>query len=249
MGQREIVKKVRGALIYPGFMFFMCIAVTIFLLTTVLPRFTAIFAARKASLPLPTQILMHISTAMIQYWYAWIGGLCALIIGFVWFSHTTGGRRSLDFAKLRIPIFNTLFHKLYLSRSLHTVGTMIQSGVQVMDCLGVVRDVVGNAAYAELWDEVRNRIQQGQQLSEPLLKSKLIPRSVSQMIHSAEKTGELPAVLARIAAYLEDDLRTNIKTTTQFIEPVMIGLMGLLIGGIAIAMLLPILTISKVMAQ
>ena len=126
---------------------------------------------------------------------------------------------------------------------------MIQSGVQVMDCLAIVREVVGNAAYAELWDSVRDKIQQGQQLSEPLLRSKLVPRSVSQMIHSAEKTGELPAVLARVAAYLEDDLRTSLKTTTQFIEPLMIGVMGVLIGGIAIAMLLPIMTISRVMAQ
>lgn len=249
VGQREIVKKVRGALIYPGFMLFMCISVTIFLLTTVLPRFTAIFAARKATLPLPTQILMQISDTLIHYWYFWIGGLVTAIICFLWFASTTGGKRTLDYAKLRIPIFSGLFHKLYLSRSLHTIGTMIQSGVQVMDCLAVAREVVGNAAYAELWDTVRERIQQGQQLSEPLLKSKLIPRSVSQMIHSAEKTGELPNVLARIAAYLEDDLRTNIKTTTQFIEPVMIGLMGVLIGGIAIAMLLPILTISSVMAK
>jgi type II secretory pathway component PulF len=86
-------------------------------------------------------------------------------------------------------------------------------------------------------------------LSEPLLKSTLIPKSVAQMISSGEKTGELPNVLNRISAYMEEDLRTAIKTATQFIEPVMIGLMGLLIGGVAIAMLMPILTISKVMAQ
>ncbi|MEI8195547.1 MAG: type II secretion system F family protein [Phycisphaerae bacterium] len=249
VGQRDIVKKVRGAMIYPAFMFFMCIAVTVFLLTAVLPRFTAIFAARQAALPMPTQILIMLSGALIGYWYLWVGGTLLIAFTSYWYTHTATGRRRLDFLKLHIPILSGLFNKLYLARSLHTIGTMIQSGVKVMDCLTIVREVVGNAAYAELWDEVRDKIQQGQQLSEPLLRSPLIPRSVSQMIHSAEKTGELPAVLARVAAYLEDDLRASIKTTTQFIEPLMIGIMGILIGGIAIAMLLPILTISRVMAQ
>jgi type IV pilus assembly protein PilC len=118
-----------------------------------------------------------------------------------------------------------------------------------MDALVIVKDVASNKLYAELWDEVHQRIQAGAQLSEPLLKSKIIPKSVAQMIHSGEKTGELPNVLNRISKYLEEDLNTAIKTTMQFIEPVMIGLMGILIGSVAIAMLMPILTISKVMSQ
>jgi type II secretory pathway component PulF len=100
-----------------------------------------------------------------------------------------------------------------------------------------------------MWDDVRNKVQNGAQLSDPLLKSTLMPKSIAQMIMSGEKTGELPNVLTRISAYMEEDLRTNIKTATQFIEPVMIGIMGAMIGGVAIAMLMPILTISKVMAQ
>src|SRR6185295_6119621 len=102
--------------------------------------------------------------------------------------------------------------------------------------------------YKLMWEEVHSKVQNGSQLSEPLLKSTLIPKSVAQMIISGEKTGELPNVLSRVSAYMEEDLRTAIKTATQFIEPVMIGLMGVLIGGVAIAMLMPILTISKVMA-
>jgi type IV pilus assembly protein PilC len=126
---------------------------------------------------------------------------------------------------------------------------MITSGVQVLDCLAIVKDVAGNHYYELLWEEVRNKVQNGSQLSEPLLKSPLIPKSVGQMIMSGEKTGELSNVLTRISAYMEEDLRTAIKTSTQFIEPVMIGLMGIMIGGVAIAMLMPILTISRVMAQ
>ncbi len=249
ISQREIAKKVRGALIYPAFMFVMCIATTIFLLTQVLPKFTAIFASKKAALPKPTIILIGISDSLTHYWYAWVGGTLALVIFLTWFLSTHTGRRTLDWLKLNTPIFGGMFHKLYLSRSLQTISTMLDSGVQVLDGLAIVKDVAGNSYYTELWDEVRNKIQTGSQFSDPLLRSKLVPRSISQMIASGEKTGELPAVMGRISGFLEEDLRNAIKTATQFIEPVMIGLMGLIIGGVAIAMLLPILTISKVMAS
>jgi type IV pilus assembly protein PilC len=249
LSQRETAKRVKGALIYPAFMLVMSVGVTIFLLTAVLPKFTAIFASRKAALPMPTQILMGVSHSLIFYWYAWLGG-AALVSTLLWLIlRTEAGQRAFDWLRLHIPIFGPMFHKLYLSRSLSTMGTMITAGVQMLDCLTIVRDVSDNRYYSELWEEVRLRVQNGQQLSEPLLKSTLVPKSVSQMIHSGEKTGELPNVLGRISAYMEEDLRTAIKTATQFIEPVMIGLMGILIGGVAIAMLMPILTISRVMSQ
>lgn len=249
ISQREIVKKVRGAMIYPAFMFVMCISTTIFLLTQVLPKFTAIFASRKAALPVPTQILISVSRSLTDYWFGWIGGTLAAVALIIWFLSTRTGRRSFDWLKLNVPIFGGMFHKLYLSRSLQTLSTMLDSGVQVLDSLAIVRDVAGNSYYAELWDDIRKKIQTGQQFSEPLLRSKLVPRSISQMIASGEKTGELPSVMARVSSFLEEDLRNAIKTATQFIEPVMIGIMGLIIGGVAIAMLLPILTISRVMAS
>jgi type IV pilus assembly protein PilC len=247
--QRETTKKVKGALIYPSFMFIMSIGVTIFLLTAILPKFTSIFASRKAALPLPTMFLMAVSNSLISYWYLWIFGTAAVIGASMLFLKTATGQRFADFAKLKIPIFGSMFHKLYLSRSLSTMGTMITSGVPLLDSLTIVKEVSGNHYYQEMWEEVRNKVQNGNQLSEPLLKSNLVPKSVAQMIYSGEKTGELPNVLTRVSAYMEDDLKTAIKTATQFIEPVMIGMMGILIGGVAIAMLMPILTISKVMSQ
>ncbi len=249
LSQREMTKKVKGALIYPGFMLIMSISVTIFLLTAILPKFTAIFASRKAALPMPTQVLMAVSHSMIGFWYVWAACVAVMVIITLLLLKTERGRRCSDFLKLRIPIFGGMFHKLYLSRSLSTMGTMISSGVQVLDCLLIVKEVAGNHYYELLWQEVHARVQNGSQLSDPLMKSSLVPKSVSQMILSGEKTGELSNVLNRVATYMEEDLRTAIKTATQFIEPVMIGLMGVLIGGVAIAMLMPILTISKVMTQ
>ncbi|HVX84626.1 MAG TPA: type II secretion system F family protein [Phycisphaerae bacterium] len=249
VSQRETAKKVKGAMIYPSFMFVMSIGVTIFLLTVILPKFTAIFASRKAALPMPTQVLMAVSHSLIAYWYLWILGIAAISTASYFFFSTPTGKRTADSIKLKTPIFGPMFHKLYLSRSLSTMGTMISSGVQLLDCLGIVKDVSGNIHYQDMWEDVRTKVQNGAQLSEPLLKSPLMPKSIAQMISSGEKTGELPNVLNRISSYMEEDLRTAIKTATQFIEPVMIGLMGMLIGGVAIAMLMPILTISKVMAQ
>lgn len=249
VSQRETAKKVKGALIYPGFMMIMSVSVTLFLLTAVLPKFTAIFASRKAALPMPTQVLMAISHSLLAYWYFWIVGAGILIGGGILFFRTRTGQRFGDYIKLHVPIFGPMFHKLYLSRALSTMGTMITSGVQMLDCLAIVKDVSENSYFQEMWEEVRIKVQNGCQLSEPLLKSTLIPKSIAQMIHSGEKTGELPNVLTRISAYMDEDLKTAIKTATQFIEPVMIGLMGILIGGVAIAMLMPILTISRVMAQ
>jgi type IV pilus assembly protein PilC len=249
VSQREITKRVKGALIYPSFMLVMCVGVTIFLLTVILPKFTAIFAQRKAALPMPTQIMIGCSDALINYWYWWLIGGATVTGGLIWFHAKPAGKRAFDLLKLKLPILGPMFHKLYLSRSLQTLATMIQSGVQVLDALQIVRDVAGNVYYAELWEDVHHRLQGGQPFSEPLLRSTLVPRSVAQMIHSGERSGELPAVMNRISAFMEEDLRTAIKTSTQFIEPVMIGVMGLLIGSVAIAMLLPILTISRVMAQ
>ena len=249
LSQREMTKKVKGALIYPSFMLIMSVSVTIFLLTCILPKFTAIFAQRKAALPMPTQVLMMVSHSLIHFWYLWVIAAILAAVAGVLLVKTERGRVCSDFLKLRIPIFGGMFHKVYLSRSLSTMGTMISSGVQVLDCLAIVKDVAGNHYYELLWDEVHSKVQNGAALSEPLLKSPLIPKSVGQMILSGEKTGELSGVLTRVAAYMEEDLRTAIKTATQFIEPVMIGLMGIMIGGVAIAMLMPILTISKVMTQ
>ncbi len=249
VSQRDMTKKVKGALIYPGFMFVMSISVTIFLLTAILPKFTAIFASRKAALPMPTQVLMAVSYSLVSYWYIWVAAAGLVATGIILLLKTARGQKIADFMKLRLPIFGTMFHKLYLSRSLSTMGTMITSGVQVLDCLAIVKDVAGNYYYQQLWQEVHSKVQNGSQLSEPLLKSPIIPKSISQMIMSGEKTGELPNVLSRISAYMEEDLRTAIKTATQFIEPVMIGMMGIMIGGVAIAMLMPILTLSKVMSQ
>jgi type IV pilus assembly protein PilC len=129
------------------------------------------------------------------------------------------------------------------------MGTMISAGVSMLDMIAIVKHVTANAYFEDLWDDVDERLRQGSQLSEPLFASDLIPRSISQMIYSGERSGRLGKVLMRVADFTEIEFDQNVKQTTQFIEPLMVGVMGGLIGFVAISLLLPIFSVGRVMAS
>jgi type IV pilus assembly protein PilC len=248
--EAEILRKVKGALTYPAIMFAFASLTTIALLVFVLPRFTALYASKKAALPLPTKILMSISDALIGQWmYIVPGVLVATIGGFYFFKRTEVGIRFAHSFQLSVPLMGTMFKQLYLSRSLRMIGTMASSGVHLVDCVTTARDLCGNRHYKALWSEVEQQLHIGKQLSEPLFKSPLVPKTVAQMISSAEKGGKLAHVMEQVANYSEQELKEKITELTRYIEPAMIVIMGLIIGGIAMALLLPVFTISRVMAS
>lgn len=247
--EQETMRKVKGALTYPGIMLGFAVTTTIFLLIFVLPRFTAIYASKAAALPLPTKILMNISDGMIHHWML-IGITAAIsgVMGYMYF-HSTQGRRLWHFFQLRIPLLGPMFRQLYLARGLRMVGTMGSAGVSLVDCVTTARDLCENTYFQELWEEVSQEIQAGKQLSEPLFRSNLVPRPISQMLHSGEKGGKLSLVMEQVAGFSEIELKERIAGLTRYIEPIMIMVMGLIIGGVAMALLLPIFTISRVMAS
>jgi len=129
------------------------------------------------------------------------------------------------------------------------VGTMAGAGISLVDCVNTARDLTGNSYYRALWTRVSEQIQSGKQFSEPLFQSPLVPRSVTQMLHSGEKGGKLAFVMEQVSAYAESELKEQIANLTRYIEPAMICIMGFIIGGVALALLLPIFTISRVMAN
>ncbi len=247
--EQAIIKKVRGALIYPCFMFLMLVGVTVFLLTFVLPKFAAIYQTRDSALPLPTQILMTISNTMVLHWPWVVGAVVAVVAGFFVFRGTAAGQRSLDYAKLHVPLLGPLFNKLYISRATRTMGTMIAAGVPILDMVTISRAVTANHFYEKLWDDVTDKLKHGSQLSDGLFASPLVPRSVSQMVYSGEKSGRLAPVMEKIADFTESDFEQQVKTVTQFIEPAMVAAMGLIVGFVAVALLLPIFTIGRIMAK
>lgn len=244
----QTAKKVRGALTYPAVMLTMAIGVIIFLLLFVLPRFSAIYEGRGASLPAPTQILISLGDAFANHWYYGLAAVVVSGIGLLVGLRTQKGRRCLDHFKLNLPIIGPLFRGLYLTRGCRTMGTMIQAGVPILEMVEIVRQVTGNVYYEELWDDVQNRLQQGAQFSSAMFASPLIPRSVAQMIASGEKSGRMAPVMQKIADFTEEEFDERVRQATQFIEPAMVCIMGSIIGFVAIAMLLPIFTIGRVVS-
>jgi type IV pilus assembly protein PilC len=246
--ERTMVKKVRGALAYPVFMVVFALSVTVFLLIYVLPKFADIYSSRGAALPVPTRILLNTSNFVIHNGILLAVAAGAALIAAFFTARTPAGRRAIDYLKLNTPILGSLFRKLYITRGCRTMGTMISAGVSMLDMVSIVRQVTNNVFYDDLWEEVDERLRQGSQLSDPLFASSLIPRSIAQMIFSGEKSGRLGQVMDKIAHYTEQDFDEAVKTTTQFIEPLMVGVMGGIIGFVAISLLLPIFSVGRVMA-
>jgi type IV pilus assembly protein PilC len=247
--EQATARKIRGAVTYPAVMLFMVVAVTIFLLVFVMPRFAKIYDAKEAALPLPTRLLMAVSNTLIHHWPLCVAGVVALIVAACIVPRLEGGRRAIDWLKLNSPVLGKLFTKLYLTRACRTMGTMIMAGVPILDMVAIVKTVTRNAFYETLWDDVDDRLRKGGQLSDALFAAPMIPRSVAQMIFAGEKSGRLGEVVEKIAAYTEEDFDDQVKSTTQYIEPVLVSVMGAIIGFVAIALLLPIFKIGTVMGS
>ena len=159
----QTLRQIRGAVMYPAFMFLMCMGVSVFLLTFVLPRFTAIYESKNAVLPGSTLLLMDVSRSLTQDWSWWLAGaLGGCLVAAGWF-HTRPGRRQLDWLKLNSPVLGGVFRKLYLSRATRTIGTMIDAGVSLLETIELVRGVTQNAYYDELWTSAINDIKRGDQ--------------------------------------------------------------------------------------
>ena len=237
--------KVRGALAYPAFMGLASIGACVFLLTYVFPKFAMMFAGRGITLPLPTRVMMTISGALINYWYVGILGTFLLIAGSVWLGKSKAGRRFVDRLKLGFPILGVMFRKAALSRSLRTLSTMLSSGVPMLQAIRLGGEVSGNVLYEEDWTKVSEGVAEGRQIHELMATSPRFPKALSQMIAAGEQTGRLGSILNRLSDYYDRELDTSIKTVTSLIEPIMVCVMGFVVGSIAMALLLPIFTLSR----
>ena len=246
--QREIRRQVKGAAAYPLAMLGFCIVVVIAMLVFILPKFENIYAGKSAVLPAPTSFLLALSSGLVEHWAYILLGVSAVIAACYVYFRSPDGEVTLDKIRINMPVLGSMFRQSALARSLRTFSTMISSGVSVLDAMTITSEVSGNVFYARIWTGLGERITEGAGLAEEMTKYHLIPRSVTQMIAAGEKTGKLAPVLKRLAAFCEKDLETSIKTTTSFIEPVMIVVMGGIVGGVALALLLPIFSISKVVA-
>ena len=243
--QLETKKMVIGASIYPGIIGTMAIGVTVFLLTFVLPRFAGVFKGKESVLPWPTKFLMGASDWMLSYWYILIIGSVVGIVGLLLFIKTEIGLLWFDKTKLTIPVFKRMFRALYVSRSLHTMGELLNAGVPMLDTLAITGDISGNLLYKKMWRNVYAAVKQGKKVQSQLVRSTLLPRSVVQMIGAGEESGRMGEVLEEISVYYQKSLRDAIKAVTSMIEPLMIIVMGAVVGFIAMAIILPIFKMSN----
>lgn len=241
----ETRKMVIGASIYPGAIGTMAAGVTIFLLTFVLPKFKAVFQGKEDVLPWATTFLMGLSDFMVAYWYFVVGGLVLVIGGFWAIGKTETGGFWFDKLRLSIPIVRGMFRALYISRSLHTMGQLINAGVPMLDTLAITGDISGNRLYQTMWRGVYASVKQGKKIAQPLNKTSLLPRAVTQMISAGEESGKLGEVLDEISKHYQKQLKDKIKAVTSMIEPIMIVVMGSVVGFIAMAIILPIFKMSS----
>ncbi len=247
--QRKTRKRIKGAMIYPACMLGFCVVIIICLLVFVLPKFEKIYAGKKAVLPTPTRFLLGISHAFTDYWMFILGGVILGVTGLIMYVRTPGGKAAMDTFRLRMPIMGGMFRKACLARSLRCLSTMVSTGVGMVEGLEITSRVAGNRHYQAVWDKVSEGVQEGSNLSEGLIDSPLIPGNVCQMISAGEKSGKLGMVMDRVARFCEEDLKVAVKAITDMIEPVMIIIMGLIVGGIAMALLLPVFKMSKIAAN
>jgi len=244
--EMETRKMVIGASIYPGVIGTMAVGVTVFLLTFVLPKFAGVFKGKEEALPWATKFLMGLSSFMVSYWYFVIAGIIGVVGAIVAFAKTELGGFWIDRAKLSVPIVKGMFRALYISRSLQTMGQLINAGVPMLDTLAITGDISGNRLYKGLWRSVYTNVKQGRKIATPLVKSPLMPRAVAQMVAAGEESGKLGEVLDEISTYYAKTLKDKIKAVTSMIEPLMIVLMGSVVGFIAISIILPIFKMSSV---
>jgi type II secretory pathway component PulF len=247
--QIETRKMVIGASIYPGVIAAMAISVTVFLLTFVLPRFKAVFQGKEDVLPWPTLFLMDASAFMTQYWWILLIVFFALVVAFIFFLKTEFGRYWWDSTKLKLPLFSRMFRALYVSRSLHTMGELLNAGVPMLDTIAITGDITGNLLYKKMWRNVYAAVKQGKKVQSQLTKSTLLPKSVTQMIGAGEESGRLGEVLEEISEFYTKALRDAIKAVTSMIEPIMILIMGAVVGFIAMAIILPIFKMSSLVGH
>lgn len=244
--QQGILRKVRGALIYPAFVLTVVIGVVAVMLIYVMPQMDSLYLSFGAKLPLLTRIL--ISTSKILTKFAPL--VIILIVGIIIFIGLSIrkplGRKVWDNTKLSIPVFKELLKKMYMARFARTLSGLVGSGVPLLDSLNVVSKAIGNVAYNKIIMDSADKVKAGVALSETLQNNPLIPPVVPQMVSVGEKTGELDNMLSNLADYYEDEVDVTVKAISSLIEPMMIVLLGGTVGVIMLAIMLPIYQISKV---
>jgi type IV pilus assembly protein PilC len=236
----KIVRKIKNALTYPVIVGFIAIGITAIMLTFVIPTFAQMFMDLGGTLPLPTRIVMALSDFFRGNLIIILIIAAAASVSFVLYYRTDNGRYNVDFLQLRLPIIGELIRKSSVSRFSQTLSTLLTSGVTILDALSITAKTAGNKVLEKGLNKTLERISGGMSIAEPLKDTGVFPPMVTQMIAVGEKTGDLSGMLTKIAEFYTEEVDATVEALTSIIEPIMIVILGIVIGGMLIAMYLPI---------
>lgn len=242
-------KRVKTAMFYPSTIVTVAVVVVIFLLMYVIPTFEQLFAGFGATLPLPTVIVLEASRIVRAYLFFMLAGLVAAIVGFRFYYRTPGGKRTIDGLVLKLPIFGPLVRKVAVAKFTRTLGTLVSSGVAILEGLDITARTAGNKVVEEAVLKARTTIAQGKTIAEPLQASGVFPPMVVQMIAVGEQTGALDRMLNKIADFYDEEVDIAVAGLTSLLEPLLVIFLGVIIGGVVIAMYLPIFKLISVVGS
>lgn len=241
-------RKIKGAMVYPAVVMTVAILATAFMLIFIIPTFAKMFTGFGAELPLPTKIVMGLSSFLRSYWWVMLIGIAGTAVGLQRYYRTERGHVAIDRFLLKIPVLGDVIRKGAVARFTRTLGTLISSGVPILTGLEITARTSGNRVIQEAIMAARASIREGETISAPLKVSNVFPPMVVQMISVGEETGALDDMLTRIADFYDDEVDTAVEALTSLIEPIMIVFMGSVVGGMVIAMYLPMFKLINVVA-
>jgi type IV pilus assembly protein PilC len=240
----KLKKQVKGAMVYPATIMSVAVIVVAVILIWVIPTFAKMFTEFGSELPAPTKFVIALSNALVNYLFVIIGLLIGAFVGFKKYYSTLNGKRVIDRYVLKAPIFGQLVRKVSVARFTRTLGTLVTSGVPIMDGLDIVARTAGNKIVEEAIYKVRQAISEGKTMGEPLAQCGVFPPMVVQMISVGEATGALDAMLHKIADFYDDEVDTAVSALTSMLEPLLMVFLGTTVGGLVIAMYLPIFKLA-----
>jgi len=243
----KLKTRIKGAMTYPIIVVAIAVLVIGVILIFVIPVFQEMFSSFGKALPVPTQIVVNMSDFLKGNIHYVIGAFIVFVFAFKKYRNTKKGRKQTDALALKLPVFGNLLKKSAVARFTRTLGTMISSGVPILDALEIVAKTSGNVVLEEIIYEVRSSIAEGQTIAEPLSEAEIFPRMVVQMISVGEATGALDTMLNKIADFYDDEVDAAVEALTSMLEPLLMVFLGGAIGGLVIAMYLPIFQMAAAM--
>lgn len=238
-------REIKAAMTYPVVSLFLVTAITAFLMIVIVPKFKAIFDGLNITLPAFTTLVMGISLFLQENAVLCLGAIVGAFFGLSMWKKTPGGRSACDHVLMRVPVFGSLFRKVALSRFSRTFSTLIKSGVPILGSLEIVADTAGNTIVRKAVLEALEEVRRGEPLADPLSLHWIFPPMVTRMIGIGEKSGALEALLSKISDFYDQQVEAEVKSLTSLIEPIMIAFMGIMVGGIVLAVFLPIMKLQQ----